>query len=136
MYRDTNICRFFGAPACRVSPDHLVKQSARFRPIEERNGRRARAYGRIAWDFLLSNPGSMGFYRKSEVTRHYDLLETLGSGSFSIVKRATRLRPSSEVVPDVHVAVKMIDKAKVDNMIDIRVRFLDPVPVHAWLRGR
>ena len=105
-------------------------------PIEERNGRRARAYGRIAWDFLLSNPESMGFYRKSEVTRHYDLLETLGSGSFSIVKRATRLRPSSEVVPDVHVAVKIIDKAKVDNMIDIRVRFLDPVPVHAWLRGR
>ena len=96
----------------------------------------ARAYGRIAWDFLLSNPESMGFYRKSEVTRHYDLLETLGSGSFSIVKRATRLRPSSEVVPDVHVAVKIIDKAKVDNMIDIRVRFLDPVPVHAWLRGR
>ena len=85
---------------------------------------------------MLSNPGSMGFYRKSEVTRHYDLLETLGSGSFSIVKRATRLRPSSEVVPDVHVAVKIIDKAKVDNMIDIRVRFLDPVPVHAWLRGR
>ena len=97
---------------------------------------RARAYGRIAWDFLLSSPESMGFYRKSEVTRHYDLLETLGSGSFSIVKRATRLRPSSEVVPDVHVAVKIIDKAKVDNMIDIRVRFLDPVPVHAWLRGR
>ena len=136
MYRDTNICRFFGAPACRVSPDHLGANSPRVSVPSKSETEDARAYGRIAWDFLLSNPESMGFYRKSEVTRHYDLLETLGSGSFSIVKRATRLRPSSEVVPDVHVAVKIIDKAKVDNMIDIRVRFLDPVPVHAWLRGR
>ena len=116
-----------------------LQQSARFRPIKTSelppNAQRAYRAARCL-DFLLSNPESMGFYRKSEVTRHYDLLETLGSGSFSIVKRATRLRPSSEVVPDVHVAVKMIDKAKVDNMIDIRVRFLDPVPVHAWLRGR
>ena len=77
----------------------------------------------------------MGFYRKSEVKRHYDLLDTLGSGSFSIVKRATRLRPSSEVVPDVHVAVKIIDKAKVDDMVDIRVRLLAPVPLPVWLRG-
>jgi hypothetical protein len=78
---------------------------------------------------------SMGFYRKSEVKRYYDLLETLGGGSFAIVKRATRLRPSSEAAIPEHVAMKIIDKAKVDDMVDIRVRLLAPVPLPVWLRG-
>ena len=78
----------------------------------------------------------MGFYRMSEVKRHYDLLETLGSGNSAIVKRATRLQPSSEVDIPEHVAIKIIDKAKVDDMLDIRVRLPAPVPVLVWLRGR
>ena len=75
-----------------------------------------------------SGRGAMGFYRMSEVKRHYDLLETLGSGSFAIVKRATRLQPSSEVNIPEHVAIKIIDKAKVDDMLDIRVRSLPQCP--------
>ena len=80
--------------------------------------------------------GAMGFYRMSEVKRHYDLLETLGSGNSAIVKRATRLQPSSEVDIPEHVAIKIIDKAKVDDMLDIRVRLLAPVPVPVRLRGQ
>ena len=135
MNYDKNVCRFFGARVLPRFSTLLISNSSHvFVPHQSELPPKTRSAPRLAarcLDFLLSNPESMGFYRKSEVTRHYDLLETLGSGSFSIVKRATRLRPSSEVVPDVHVAVKIIDKAKVDNMIDIRVRFLDPVPVHA-----
>ena len=78
----------------------------------------------------------MGFYRMSEVKRHYDLLETLGSGSFAIVKRATRLQPSSEVNIPEHVAIKIIDKAKVDDMLDIRVRSLPQCPsLHGYRVG-
>ena len=80
----------------------------------------------------VSATGAMGFYRKSDIKRHYDLGETLGSGNFAIVKRATRKQPSSgREAPSFEasllgegcdVAIKIIDKTKVDEILDIRVR--------------
>ena len=78
----------------------------------------------------------MGLFFKSSKKKEtfensYDMDKVvLGTGNFATVKKC-KDKKSGAVY-----AVKIIDKAKVDNMIDIRVRFLDPVPVHAWLRGR
>ena len=60
----------------------------------------------------------MGFFKQSEIKKRYDIGDTLGSGNFATVKRATSKQPTQGIPMD--VAIKIIDKAKVDDMQDIR----------------
>ena len=60
----------------------------------------------------------MGFFKQSEIKKRYDIGDTLGSGNFATVKRATSKQPTQGIPTD--VAIKIIDKAKVDDMQDIR----------------
>ena len=63
---------------------------------------------------------AMGFFKKSEVKKNYELGKDLGSGNFAVVKEATKTKanPSAEI-PN-KVAIKVIDKAKVEDMNDIQ----------------
>jgi len=57
------------------------------------------------------------FSKKAEVTKHYTFGEDLGSGNFAVVKRA-----KNKNKPDIpeNVAIKVIDKSKVEDMNDIK----------------
>jgi serine/threonine protein kinase len=67
----------------------------------------------------------MGFFKKSEVKKHYDIGDQLGSGNFAVVKKATK-REKHDVTDGcgtpipVDVAIKIIDKSKVEDMNDIQ----------------
>uniref|UniRef100_A0A6S9RXG1 Protein kinase domain-containing protein n=1 Tax=Chrysotila carterae TaxID=13221 RepID=A0A6S9RXG1_CHRCT len=60
----------------------------------------------------------MGFFKKSEIKKNYDLGDQLGSGNFAVVKKAVYKGTNSEIPKD--VAIKIIDKAKVEDMNDIQ----------------
>jgi len=61
----------------------------------------------------------MGFFKKSEIKKNYELGKDLGSGNFAVVKQAKNkaFTPGGDI-PEI-VAVKVIDKAKVEDMNDI-----------------
>jgi len=62
----------------------------------------------------------MGFFKKSEISKNYVIGETLGSGNFASVKRAQyKGKEKIESMPE-NVAIKIIDKAKVEDMNDIQ----------------
>mmetsp|Transcript_5989 Transcript_5989/g.18034 ORF Transcript_5989/g.18034 Transcript_5989/m.18034 type:complete len:358 (-) Transcript_5989:366-1439(-) len=65
----------------------------------------------------------MGFFKKAEIDKNYDIEKSqLGSGNFAVVKLATYKGPEKSGVPlkkGDKVAVKQIDKAKVEDMNDI-----------------
>ena len=60
----------------------------------------------------------MGFFKQSEIKRRYEIGDTLGSGNFAVVKKAVSKQQTPGIPRD--VAIKVIDKAKVDDMADIR----------------
>jgi len=61
----------------------------------------------------------MGFFnKKSEVNKNYSLGKDLGSGNFAVVKLATKKPTAPPEVPN-DVAIKVIDKSKVEDMGDI-----------------
>jgi len=60
----------------------------------------------------------MGFFKMSEVKKRYDIGDTLGSGNFAVVKKATKKGSDEQQIPK-EVAIKIIDKAKVEDMNDI-----------------
>jgi serine/threonine protein kinase len=60
----------------------------------------------------------MGFFKKSEIKKNYDLGDQLGSGNFAVVKKAKNKNSGNGFPED--VAVKIIDKAKVEDMGDIQ----------------
>jgi len=62
----------------------------------------------------------MGFFKKSEIKKNYELGKDLGSGNFAVVKQAKNkaFTPGGDI-PEI-VAVKVIDKAKVEDMNDIQ----------------
>lgn len=60
----------------------------------------------------------MGFFKKSEIKKNYDLGDQLGSGNFAVVKKATYKGSVAGIPKD--VAIKIIDKAKVEDMNDIQ----------------
>jgi len=55
----------------------------------------------------------MGIFRKAEIAKNYSIGQQLGSGNFAVVKKAVRKADGQEV------AIKIIDKAKVEDMNDI-----------------
>jgi len=59
----------------------------------------------------------MGLFAKSEIKKRYDLGEQLGSGNFAIVKKGKNKKPDDKI-PE-HVAIKIIDKSKCEDMGDI-----------------
>jgi len=65
----------------------------------------------------------MGLFKRAEIDKNYDIEKTpLGSGNFAVVKLATYKGPEKSGVPlkkGDKVAVKQIDKAKVEDMNDI-----------------
>jgi serine/threonine protein kinase len=62
------------------------------------------------------------FFKKSEISKNYVFGDTLGSGNFATVKRAQyKGKEKIEAMPE-DVAVKIIDKSKVEDMNDIQVR--------------
>mmetsp|Transcript_12135 Transcript_12135/g.38931 ORF Transcript_12135/g.38931 Transcript_12135/m.38931 type:complete len:129 (+) Transcript_12135:50-436(+) len=64
----------------------------------------------------------MGFFKKSEISKNYVMGDTLGSGNFATVKRAQyKGKEKIDSMPE-NVAVKIIDKSKVEDMNDIQVR--------------
>ena len=67
----------------------------------------------------------MPFFKKAEIKKRYELGEQLGSGNFAIVKKAKN-KTVDDVVPTELVAVKIIDKAKVEDMGDIQARAEPP----------
>jgi len=64
----------------------------------------------------------MGIFKKAEIKKHYDLKQQLGSGNFAVVKMGVRKTPDGPVgiKPGTNVAIKIIDKAKVEDMNDIQ----------------
>jgi len=62
----------------------------------------------------------MGFFKKSEVKKNYTIGDQLGSGNFAVVKKAKREKPAGDEGIPVDVAIKIIDKAKVEDMNDIQ----------------
>mmetsp|Transcript_12136 Transcript_12136/g.38934 ORF Transcript_12136/g.38934 Transcript_12136/m.38934 type:complete len:328 (+) Transcript_12136:50-1033(+) len=62
----------------------------------------------------------MGFFKKSEISKNYVMGDTLGSGNFATVKRAQyKGKEKIDSMPE-NVAVKIIDKSKVEDMNDIQ----------------
>jgi len=55
----------------------------------------------------------MGIFKKAEIAKNYTIGAQLGSGNFAVVKKAIRKSDGVEV------AIKIIDKAKVEDMNDI-----------------
>ena len=62
----------------------------------------------------------MGFFKKSDLKKSYKLGEQLGSGNFAVVRKADNLNAKKNGFP-IYVAVKVIDKSKVEDMQDIQV---------------
>ena len=74
----------------------------------------------------------MGFFKKSDITKLYEIGDELGSGTFAKVKKAKRKAKTADVEKEVggkkkvvlkagaDVAIKIIDKAKVEDMQDIQ----------------
>lgn len=61
----------------------------------------------------------MGFFKgKSELKKVYDLGKQLGTGNFAVVKQATYKGKDPSIPKE--VAVKTIDKSKVEDMNDIQ----------------
>ena len=60
----------------------------------------------------------MGFFKMSEVKKRYDIGDTLGSGNFAVVKKSKKRFKDEPNIPE-EVAIKIIDKAKVEDMNDI-----------------
>jgi len=56
----------------------------------------------------------MGFFKKSEIKKVYDIGDQLGSGNFAVVKKAKHKQTGKDY------AIKIIDKAKVEDMNDIQ----------------
>jgi len=63
----------------------------------------------------------MGLFKKSELKKNYELGKALGSGNFAVVKLATNKQhgKGTNNIPE-QVAIKVIDKAKVEDMNDIQ----------------
>lgn len=62
------------------------------------------------------------FNKKSELEKNYKVGETLGSGNFAVVKKAQPRATKDELLKSgipVDVAVKVIDKSKVEDIGDI-----------------
>jgi len=62
----------------------------------------------------------MGFFKKSEVKKNYEIGKDLGSGNFAVVKEATKTAANKQAEIPNRVAIKVIDKAKVEDMNDIQ----------------
>ena len=64
---------------------------------------------------------NMGLFKKSELKKNYELGKALGSGNFAVVKLATNKQhgKGTNNIPE-QVAIKVIDKAKVEDMNDIQ----------------
>jgi len=62
----------------------------------------------------------MGFFKKSEVKKNYEMGKDLGSGNFAVVKEATKTAANKTAEIPNKVAIKVIDKAKVEDMNDIQ----------------
>jgi len=62
----------------------------------------------------------MGFFKKSEVKKNYEIGKDLGSGNFAVVKEATKTAANKQAEIPNKVAIKVIDKAKVEDMNDIQ----------------
>ena len=81
---------------------------------------------------------TMGFFKKSDLKKSYELGDDLGTGNFAVVKRAKHKKKKGDEgseIPD-EVAVKIIDKAKVEDMNDIQARAFLPPPRAGWRGGR
>ena len=71
---------------------------------------------------------------QAEIKKNYNVGKQLGSGNFAVVKQATALKEAEEgqVKKGDEVAIKVIDKAKVEDMEDIQVtpsrRGTEPAP--------
>jgi len=61
----------------------------------------------------------MGFFSTSELKKCYDIGPTLGSGAFAVVKECTNKKANENKFP-AKVAIKVIDKRKVDDMNDVK----------------
>ena len=59
----------------------------------------------------------MGFFKKSDLKKNYEIGDQLGSGNFAVVKKAINKQKDSKIPKE--VAIKIIDKAKVEDMGDI-----------------
>jgi serine/threonine protein kinase len=60
----------------------------------------------------------MGFFKKSDLKKNYEIGDQLGSGNFAVVKKAINKQKDSKIPKE--VAIKIIDKAKVEDMQDIQ----------------
>ena len=62
----------------------------------------------------------MGIFKKSEIKKRYEFGKDLGSGNFAVVKKAVNKKAGAgNPIPE-NVAIKVIDKAKVEDMNDIQ----------------
>jgi len=62
----------------------------------------------------------MGFFKKSEIKKAYEFGNDLGSGNFAVVKKAKYKNYTPNGPIPAEVAIKIIDKAKVEDMNDIQ----------------
>mmetsp|Transcript_63498 Transcript_63498/g.189186 ORF Transcript_63498/g.189186 Transcript_63498/m.189186 type:complete len:185 (+) Transcript_63498:70-624(+) len=64
----------------------------------------------------------MGIFKKAEIKKNYNFGNQLGSGNFAVVKKASANKDAEDgaVKKGDEVAIKIIDKAKVEDMEDIQ----------------
>jgi len=62
----------------------------------------------------------MGIFKKAEIKKNYDVGQQLGSGNFAVVKKGKRKTKEGPMPEGTEVAIKIIDKAKVEDMNDIQ----------------
>ena len=62
----------------------------------------------------------MGLFNKTAIKKKYEFGETLGSGNFAVVKKGTVKSGHQLEGGPTTVAIKVIDKAKVEDMNDIQ----------------
>ena len=60
----------------------------------------------------------MGIFAKTEVKKHYNFGKQLGSGNFAVVYTCIKKNDEKPSIPQ-EVAIKVIDKAKVEDMNDV-----------------
>jgi len=62
----------------------------------------------------------MGFFSKSDIKKNYDVGDQLGSGNFAVVKKGKNKKyDKNGPIPET-IAIKIIDKSKVEDMGDIQ----------------
>jgi len=118
-------CRPTQPPSAEARPDRSFRRAPSFAlslPISSSTATWGNAPGQGVGDRAQADSATpLGrFFKKSEIKKLYDIGDTLGSGNFAVVKKAKYKNAAKDPKIPEEVAIKIIDKAKVEDMNDIQ----------------